>query len=343
MASDYDPRQERLELLEFARIRDVDLLDIGAGQGLLTLLAAGTRNCTVTCIDLDPVKLENARKIITKAGISENVFFEQQDARRLSYPAGHFSCVACYSVLHHVPFEDRDQVVAEAVRVARQNVAFAEITETCARYFDEVLHPAENHQDVVVDQMWLRHHLESFGKVEVMNKKYTYYLVLVKNDLKSRQTRDLKEKEKIFEEFAKISQEEIVNQELKDYNERIIELFHDPPNWGKIEGNDIISHSYLGPCGDKMTFFLRINKGIVQKACFTTTGCGASVATGAQTTLLLDGKRITDAAKIDAEMIDKALGGLPKDHKHCAELASRTLHQLLKKYAFRHAPQEHSS
>jgi len=141
-----------------------------------------------------------------------------------------------------------------------------------------------------------------------------------------------------FEDFAEATQGEILDKELRDYNERIAYFFHNLPNWGKIEGENIISHSYSGPCGDKMTFFLRINNGIIQKAQFMTTGCGASVAAGAQMTILLKGKSVTCAEKIDAVMIDEALGGLPEDHKHCAELAARTLHQLLKKYAFQREP-----
>jgi len=179
---EYDARQERLELLDFAGIRDVDLLDIGAGQGMLTLLAAGDRNCLVTCIDPDPVKLEKARQILDNAGISKSVVFEQQDARRLTYPDGHFTCVACYSVLHHIPKKDREQVITEAVRVGRQKIAFSEITEACARYFDEVLHPGEHHSAMVVKQHWLLSRLEIFGNVEVLNKEYNYYLILVKRN-----------------------------------------------------------------------------------------------------------------------------------------------------------------
>jgi len=130
-------------------------------------------------------------------------------------------------------------------------------------------------------------------------------------------------------EYAKKIQKEIIDQELKEFNEQIVKLFHNPPNWGALTGSDVISHSYIGPCGDAITFFLRIKDEIIQKANFTTTGCVASVATGAQTTLLLEGKSVKDARLIQAEAIESALGGLPADHKHCAELAARTLQQLL--------------
>jgi nitrogen fixation NifU-like protein len=135
-----------------------------------------------------------------------------------------------------------------------------------------------------------------------------------------------------FDEFAQELQKELVDDELREYNARIVNLFHDPPNHGKLSGDHVIEHSYLGPCGDRMTFFLLIEGGIIKKARFTTTGCGASVATGAQTTLLIEAKSVEEALRLEPAMINDALGGLPPDHKHCAELAARTLHQALQKH-----------
>ncbi|MBD3193916.1 MAG: iron-sulfur cluster assembly scaffold protein [Candidatus Lokiarchaeota archaeon] len=137
-----------------------------------------------------------------------------------------------------------------------------------------------------------------------------------------------------FDKFVDELQEEIIKQELEEFNETIVNLFHNPKNWGKLEDSDIsVEHSYLGPCGDTMRFFLNINRdGIIEKANFITDGCGASVATGSQTTMMIQGKTIEDAKKLTPEEIDNALDGLPDDHKHCAELAVRTLRQAIQKY-----------
>jgi len=136
-----------------------------------------------------------------------------------------------------------------------------------------------------------------------------------------------------FDLYVENLQKIIYEEEIRDYNERIVELYHDPKNWGKPSDDEItVSKSYEGPCGDTMSFFLKIEDNIIKKANFLTDGCGASVATGCQTTLLIENKSVDDAEKLKAEDIDAALNGLPEDHKHCAELAYRTLQRAIDDY-----------
>ena len=136
-----------------------------------------------------------------------------------------------------------------------------------------------------------------------------------------------------FDLYVENLQKMIYEEEIRDYNERIVELYHDPKNWGKPSEDEItVSKTYEGPCGDTMSFFLKIKNNIIEKANFLTDGCGASVATGCQTTLLIENKSLDDAEKIKAEDIDAALNGLPEDQKHCAELAYRTLQLAIVDY-----------
>ena len=136
-----------------------------------------------------------------------------------------------------------------------------------------------------------------------------------------------------FDLYVENLQKMILEEEIRDYNERIVELYHDPKNWGKPSDDEItISKTYEGPCGDTMSFFLKIKNNIIEKANFLTDGCGASVATGCQTTLLIENKSLDDAEKLRPEDIDAALNGLPEDHKHCAELAYRTLKRAIEDY-----------
>ncbi|MFX1314825.1 MAG: iron-sulfur cluster assembly scaffold protein [Promethearchaeota archaeon] len=126
----------------------------------------------------------------------------------------------------------------------------------------------------------------------------------------------------------------VINEkEIEEYNQYIIDLIHSPKNWGKPSEDEItISHSYKGPCGDTMQFFLKINNNVIEKANFITDGCGASIATASQVTLLIKGRPLNYIKKLKPKDIDMALKGLPEDHKHCTELAVRTLNQLIKKY-----------
>ena len=139
-----------------------------------------------------------------------------------------------------------------------------------------------------------------------------------------------------FDEFVNKLQKEIIDIELKDFNERIIELFHNPRNWGKPPNDEITeSHIYEGPCGDTMQFFLKIKNNKIDKANFITDGCGATVACGSQTTMLIEGRSLEFAENLKSKDIEMTLNGLPEDHKHCAELAIRTLRRLIEKYKYK--------
>jgi nitrogen fixation NifU-like protein len=136
-----------------------------------------------------------------------------------------------------------------------------------------------------------------------------------------------------FDRFVQKLQKELIENELLEYNARIVNLFHNPKNWGKLPDEETsVSNSYTGSCGDTMQFFLSIKDNIIEKASFITDGCGASVATASQTTLLIIGKSIDFAENLTQEEVDNALNGLPADHKHCAKLAVDTLKRTIKKY-----------
>ena len=128
-------------------------------------------------------------------------------------------------------------------------------------------------------------------------------------------------------------QKEIIEEEIRRYNKYIVELFQNPKNWGKPPDDEIsVWHAYEGSCGDTMQFFLKINNDIIEKVNFITDGCGATVASGSQITMMVEGKSLEFAEKLKPIDIDNALHGLPDDHKHCAELAVTTLHHAIEKY-----------
>ena len=136
-----------------------------------------------------------------------------------------------------------------------------------------------------------------------------------------------------FDEYVEKLQKTIKEKAIEEYNEYIVDLFYKPKNWGRPPDKEIsVSQSYRGPCGDTMRFFLKINDDIIEKANFITDGCGASVATASQVTLLIKGKSLDFAEKLRPEDIDDSLGGLPEDHKHCTKLAANTLKNAIKKY-----------
>lgn len=139
--------------------------------------------------------------------------------------------------------------------------------------------------------------------------------------------------EDYFDKFVEDIQKEIIEEAIKRYNKYIVELIQNPKNWGKPKSSEIsVWHAYEGTCGDTMQFFLKIENDIIKKANFITDGCGATVAAGCQTTIMIEGKPLEFAKSLKPIDIDNALGGLPNDHKHCAELAIKTLIRAIEKY-----------
>ncbi|RLC27655.1 MAG: iron-sulfur cluster assembly scaffold protein [Deltaproteobacteria bacterium] len=91
-----------------------------------------------------------------------------------------------------------------------------------------------------------------------------------------------------------------------------------------------------GVCGDTMEITLKVKDGMVISAGYWASGCGPSSACGAMATQLATGKSVDDIPEIvDHEAIEKAVGGLPEDKVHCAQLAADTLVEALHQYFIR--------
>jgi len=87
-----------------------------------------------------------------------------------------------------------------------------------------------------------------------------------------------------------------------------------------------------GSCGDTMEFWIMVRDGKVEKASFTTDGCGHSQACGSMATSLVEGKRLEQASVMEPQDILDALGGIPDDHEHCALLSANTLKAACENY-----------
>ena len=137
-----------------------------------------------------------------------------------------------------------------------------------------------------------------------------------------------------FNEFVENLQKEIINREVKDYNEKIVTLCYNPQNWGKLLRDDITCFEERrgGPKNYFLGFYLNVESNIIRKISFLTDGCGVMIATGSQTTILLEGKTLEFAQNLKAGDIDKALMGLPENEKYCLDLAIKTLKSAIEKY-----------
>jgi NifU-like protein involved in Fe-S cluster formation len=93
-----------------------------------------------------------------------------------------------------------------------------------------------------------------------------------------------------------------------------------------------------GKCGDTMEMGLQFDRGIVVKSSHWTDGCTYSFNCGLAAANLAKGKTAEALFNIDADMIQQAIGGLPTDYRHCAELAAQTLHAAADDYLRKGSP-----
>jgi nitrogen fixation protein NifU and related proteins len=136
---------------------------------------------------------------------------------------------------------------------------------------------------------------------------------------------------KTEEDYWEQLQEEIIEDARKVYPEPVIERWLNPTNFGKIQNPQ--GYAKVGAnCGDVIEVSLRIINDRILDAKFMTEGCGPTLAAGSMATELALGRTVREASKINQQMIIETLGGLPEESRHCALLASDTLHEALKDY-----------
>jgi nitrogen fixation NifU-like protein len=87
-----------------------------------------------------------------------------------------------------------------------------------------------------------------------------------------------------------------------------------------------------GHCGDTMEIDLKFRGDRVSETSYWTDGCAYSLSAVYAAADLAKGKTADEIIEIDADVIQKTIGGLPTDHMHCAELAAETLQSALEDY-----------
>jgi ubiquinone/menaquinone biosynthesis C-methylase UbiE len=123
-AHDYD----LMDHTQVNRVFVADFLSCWNGQGPILDVGTGTaqipielcRNSTqgqITAIDLAEHMLAFGRENIRKAGFSNRIKLERQDAKHLPYASQTFAAIISNSIVHHIP--EPAAALAEMVRVAQ--------------------------------------------------------------------------------------------------------------------------------------------------------------------------------------------------------------------------------
>jgi len=117
------------------------------------------------------------------------------------------------------------------------------------------------------------------------------------------------------------------------YNPKVLELFRNPKNLGKMEDATVTAVAGNPMCGDMITFYLKINdQEVIEKASFESYGCAANIATSSILTEMIKGMTLENAWKVSWKEITEQVGGLPSVKFHCGILASGALKRAIRKY-----------
>lgn len=135
-----------------------------------------------------------------------------------------------------------------------------------------------------------------------------------------------------FDDFADLLQEQINEEVIEKYGQKVYERWRNPKFMGVME-NPTAHAGVTGSCGDTMEIFLRLEDGMVKEVSYTTDGCGCSAACASVACELAVGKKPQEVARITGESIIDVLEGLPEDDTHCAFLAAETLQTALSRVA----------
>jgi len=106
------------------------------------------------------------------------------------------------------------------------------------------------------------------------------------------------------------------------YSPTLIDHFRNPRNAGMMRDPDGVGESEYKECLDLARFYLRIRDGRVLEARFQTYGCGPTIAASSAATELAVGQKVEELAALTEESVEAAVGGLPEDRRHAAEVVA---------------------
>jgi nitrogen fixation NifU-like protein len=119
------------------------------------------------------------------------------------------------------------------------------------------------------------------------------------------------------------------------YSPIVVDHFLHPRNAGLMRDADATGQHEDERCGDLTRFALRVRDGRAAEVRFQTYGCGPTIAAASVVSELSTGRTIEDLLEVSAEEVVAALGGLPDDRRHAADVAARALHGAALDYLHR--------
>lgn len=117
------------------------------------------------------------------------------------------------------------------------------------------------------------------------------------------------------------------------YDPKVLELFKNPKNLGKMEDATVSATAGSPLCGDMITLYVKIGEDdIVERATFESYGCAANIAAASIMTEMIRSRSLKEAWSISWREISDQLGGLPAVKFHCGVLAVGALRRAIRAY-----------
>lgn len=113
------------------------------------------------------------------------------------------------------------------------------------------------------------------------------------------------------------------------YSERAADHFRNPRNVGDLPGATHVGEARHDRTAARVRLALRVERDRVVEARFRALGCSGTIAAASVTTELVRGRTLEEAARLEPQEIEAALGGLPEDRAHCAPLVVAALAKAL--------------
>lgn len=120
------------------------------------------------------------------------------------------------------------------------------------------------------------------------------------------------------------------------YSPTLIDHFRNPRNAGLMPSPDATGESEYAGCGDLARFYLRVRAGRAADVRFQTYGCGPTIAAASAGSELAAGRRVEELVDLDRDAVEEALGGLPPDRKHAADVVAAAIRAAARDWVSRH-------
>jgi nitrogen fixation protein NifU and related proteins len=109
------------------------------------------------------------------------------------------------------------------------------------------------------------------------------------------------------------------------YSDTLIDHFRNPRNAGMMREPDGVGEGEFVQCMDLARFYIRVRNGRVEEARFQAYGCGPTLAACSAGTEVAAGTALEELSAVTEAQIEAAVGGLPPERRHAAEVVALAL------------------